>query len=88
MKTHRLIIAAAVLVSAGCESMNEKTATEEDFGNSVRHMVQAQTVNPSPSTDMIQTGDGQRIENALESYRTDVGSPERVKDDIVIDVSD
>ena len=88
MKAHRLVIAAVVFVMAGCSSMNEKTATEEDFGNSVRHMVQAQTANPTPSTDPIATGDGQRIENALESYRTNVGRPERVNDDIVIDVSD
>lgn len=88
MKLHWIFIAAAGFLAVGCSSTGGQTATERDFGNSVRHMVKAQTANPSPSTDPVESGDGQRLEHALESYRTSVGKPESVKQDVVIDVAD
>lgn len=80
----------AIAASVGCSSLTPPTATEQDFGNSVRHMISSQTANPNNPTnsDPINEGDGERINNALETYRTDVGIPERVRDDITIDIGD
>jgi type IV pilus biogenesis protein CpaD/CtpE len=75
----------------GCSALSGgPTATEQDFGTSVRQMIASQTANPQNPADAepIPTGDGQRIDNALKTYRSDVGVPERVRDDIVIDVSE
>jgi len=84
------ITAAAMLIAiaalSGCGAYGP-TATELDYGNSVRHVVQSQTLNP-PSTDTapVDGGDGDRVRNALEVYRTDVAQPEDVKRDLIIGV--
>lgn len=82
-------ITLLVMAVSGCSSFGGPTPTEEDFGNSVRQMISAQTANPkTPDSSPISEGDGERIGNALKTYRTDVGVPERVRDDIIIDVND
>jgi len=69
----------------GCET--SPTATEADFGNSVRSMVRNQTVNPDPADAVpVESGDGVRTRNGLEVYRADVARPEQVKKDLIIDV--
>jgi type IV pilus biogenesis protein CpaD/CtpE len=87
--TNRLIgaaLAAAMAVTAGCATGPE--AVEEDFGNSVRHMTQVQTANPSAPMDAkaIDHGDGERANSAIEAYRKDVGEREEIKQEVVIDV--
>ena len=42
---------------------------EEDFGNSVRSMISAQTLNPNPEPAGEESGDGQRLEGVLDDYR-------------------
>jgi len=80
-----ILIAAVV---TGCAS--SATRVEEDFGNSVRAMKSAQTMNPEASEDMrpVMTTDGQRMDNALQTLRDYVGSPERITEDIDLNVSD
>jgi hypothetical protein len=77
--------AAAML--AGC---GKPTLVERNFGESVRQMVEAQTYDPStlsnPSTEPVEGGDGQQLENVIGAYRSDVAKPEAVNDDIVINV--
>ena len=66
-----------------------ETATERDFGNSVRQMTQAQTLNPlpeSPAAAPTIDGDGERVDNVLEAYRENISKPDDVKQDIVIDL--
>ena len=66
------------------------TLTEQNFGVSVRQMVEAQTNDPStlttPSTETIEDGDGRRLEAVLDTYRTDVAKPDAISEDIVVSV--
>ena len=66
------------------------TLTEQNFGASVRQMIEAQTNDPStlttPSTETIEDSDGRRLEAVLDTYRTDVAEPAAVSEDIVISV--
>jgi type IV pilus biogenesis protein CpaD/CtpE len=83
-----LLGSAGVAMLAACSS--KPTATEANFGASVRQMIEAQTHDPStltaPSTETVDGGDGRRLEAVLETYRTDVAKPAAVNDDIVISV--
>jgi type IV pilus biogenesis protein CpaD/CtpE len=92
MKSHNTLrllagISASALLAA-CTT--EPTATEANFGASVRQMIEAQTYDPStltaPSTETIDSGDGRRLETVLETYRTDVAKPAVVNEDIVVSV--
>lgn len=72
-------LAVALAMTAGCASGPDRVA--DDFGNSVRAMRQAQTMNAVvPDTTTITSTDGQRMENALQSYRESVGQPAAVQD--------
>ena len=64
---------------------------DADYGNSVRHMVQAQTYDPAaarnpPELAPEQT-DGARLENAMDVYRKDVAKGrDEVKQSVVFEV--
>ncbi len=86
-----LALALVATLLGACAALEpEPTLLESHFGDSVRQMIEAQTYDPStlssPSTQPVEGGDGQRIQNVLEAYRTDVAKPESVDDDIVINV--
>ena len=72
-----LIFAIALAATAGCA--NQESATESDFGNSVRSMIQAQTMNPQeallPDPEPVDYGNGERLNNVLDAYKGDVSSP-------------
>jgi hypothetical protein len=79
---------AAMLITlaslSGCDTYGP-TATERDYGNSVRSMVRNQTANPDPAdTESVADGDGVRTDNALEVYRADVTKPGSAKREAVI----
>jgi outer membrane protein assembly factor BamE (lipoprotein component of BamABCDE complex) len=92
---HFLNVGAAVMVSAalaGCSALDRSASqSEQDFGKSVRHMVDHQKANPdvssNPDRTAIDQGDGPRLEAVLETYRGDTGQPAEVKRDIMIDIS-
>lgn len=83
MKTLALYpaITLAVLLAAGCAS-TDPTRVEEDFGNSVRHMVREQTQNPqaaeNPAMELPNGMDGQKGDVILEAFRADVARPGEV----------
>ena len=66
-------IAVSLLMLAACTS--DPQNVEADYGNSVRHMVEAQTANPSAPADSaaIDHGDGTRVNAAVEVYRKPAG---------------
>jgi type IV pilus biogenesis protein CpaD/CtpE len=84
-----LTCAVQSLLLAACDTTG-MTRTEQDFGNSVRHMVEVQTYNPEaarrPSTEPPTEMDGERAGTVLESYRTEIGKPADVDKPIVINV--
>lgn len=78
-----LSLTLAVTLMTACTS---PSAVESDFGNSVRHMRQAQTLNPgTPSRETLETTDGDRLSAVLDVYRGDVARPESIRESIVID---
>jgi type IV pilus biogenesis protein CpaD/CtpE len=87
-KTVISVALAAGLALAGCATGPE--TVEKDFGNSVRHMMQVQTANPSAPVDgnALDHGDGQRANSVMEAYRKDVGKPEEVKKEIILNMGD
>lgn len=78
-----LVSAALVLVSA-CETYE----IEEQFGDSVRHVVQAQKANPevsaNPDPDPIDGTDSARARAVLESYREAITKPEESSNEVSI----
>lgn len=81
-------LSAALVLTAGCATGPERV--EDEFGNAVRQMQQAQTANPSAPVDgnALDHGDGQRANAAFESLRKDIGKPENVPQGIVINVGE
>ena len=76
-----VMLLAGTLALAGCAT--DPVNVENDFGNSVRSMVEAQTANPTAPVDdqPVDHGDGQRIQAVMGVYRGDVARPEDVKKD-------
>lgn len=72
-----LMLATLLVFGAGCAT--QETATEKDFGKSVRSMITEQTLNPTnamlPDPQPIDEGNGERLNNAIEAYKADVSNP-------------
>jgi hypothetical protein len=66
------VTAISALAAAGCVD----TPTDADYGRSVSQMIQAQTYDANASANPPEqapaTGDGARLQNALDAYRKDV----------------
>ena len=84
-----IMIVLATGLMAGCASAPNRVA--DDFGNSVRAMNQAQILDPvaasNPDMTPVDTTDGVRMENALETYREDVAKPEETRQSLIFRVS-
>lgn len=81
--TIRIIVALAVIGAlAGCST----TATQEDYGNSVASLIQAQTANAetltNPSTAVVTGTDPDYANNVVIEMRKDVSKPAEVKEPI------
>ena len=87
IKKQVIYLLPAVLL-AGCAT--EPTMTEATFGDSVRSMVRAQTLNQetltNPSDEVIDSTDGQKLEVVLEAYRTTAADPGAVGNGVAISV--
>ncbi len=74
---------------SGCAS-TDAVRVEEDFGNSVRNMIQAQTYNPdaarNPPSEPPKVLDGTVGRRVLETYRGDVAPPRKTEQPIQLDV--
>lgn len=70
-----LALAVLPLILTACSSGPSRV--EQNFGDSVRQMIRAQTANPdtysNPPTQAPDETDGQMLEGALEGYRGDAG---------------
>jgi hypothetical protein len=72
--------AMVVLALAGAAALaacSPYPRIEASFGDAVQHMIESQTVSTTPAdTKPVETGDGERSNNVLEAYRTDVSRTE------------
>lgn len=63
----------------GCAS----PTSEDDFGNSVRRMIEAQKYTPpDQKVPPLPTLDGQKAEASVEQYRNEAGNPARIYQDM------
>ena len=72
------LLPALLVFVAGCEST--PTATEQNFGASVRHMIEVQTAQTNKTDPGL---DGQKAEAVLDAYRKDVAKPKDVERDLI-----
>jgi type IV pilus biogenesis protein CpaD/CtpE len=90
MNSYKTFVALVGLPVVATLAACGPTLTEQNFGVSVRQMIEAQTFDQStlttPPTETIEENDARRLENVLETYRTDVAKPGAVSEDIIIDV--
>ena len=77
----------ALLALSGCMA----SAVEEDFGNSVRQMVDAQKAHPdvsnNPDREGVDGTDADRVVRVLETYREDVARPSDVRQERGLNIS-
>ena len=82
------VTALSALAAAGCVD----TPSEVDYGRSVSQMIQAQTYDANASANPPEqapaTGDGARLENALDNYRKDVAKGADIKREAEFTVGD
>ena len=90
--TRVLAIAAAVSATMLVACTTKPTLTESNYGVSVRQMIEAQTYDPStrtnPSTETVDSSDGQRAGNVLEGYRRGVTAPEAASQGVDISIDE
>ncbi len=92
-KRARTLGVSLTLALVGCASTasTDPVRVEDDFGHSVKQMIDAQTYNPKaakkPASEPPEGLDGVQGEAILKTYREDVGSPESVREDVRIDVN-
>ena len=75
MKKSVILLSLCAGVCAACSPYPE---TEAEFGDSVRHMVRSQQVNPDATAadvEPVTSGDGQRLETVLGGYRSNAQYP-------------
>lgn len=86
MKPSIFPAAAALLLLSGCAA----SALEQQYGESVRQMINAQVYDPAtltnPSAKAVDGADPDMVNAAIEVFRETVSKPEEVGQDIVIQV--
>jgi len=83
----RIISSTAMLFAlAGCET----SRVEQEYGEAVRQMINAQVYDPStltsPSAKPVEGADPDMVNSAIEAFREHVSRPEDVSQDVVIQV--
>ena len=71
-----LTLLAAVL--SGCAS--EPSATQKEFGSSVKHMISAQTHEPGDEATGLE---GEKSRRVMQGYREDIAKPKAVEKQII-----
>ena len=69
---------ALALFLGGCAT----PTSEDDFGNSVRRMIEAQKHVPEEQPPQLPSLDGARAEASVTQYRKEVGAPERIETNV------
>lgn len=78
-KIDLLAVGTALALCTSCET--ETPYFDSQLGSSVKHLVQAQTLDPAvagnPAPLAPAGADGQRMKNAIDEYHKDVPKPEQ-----------
>ena len=74
----QLTIVLSIILS-GCAT-NQPSATQTEFGSSVRHMISSQTYEPG---DEISSLDGDKSRKVIHTYREDIAKPKEVEQKII-----
>ena len=73
---HILIALTLATSAAICGCATDTPRVDAQLGKSVAHMIESQTYNPNaaanPPALAPETGDGQRLKNAIDAHRKDV----------------
>ncbi len=84
-------IPSAAFLLGSC-TWSDPVRVEEDFGNSVRNMIQAQTYDPdaarNPAVEPPRGIDGTKANRTLDAYRGDIGKPAEIKQPINIEIGE
>lgn len=83
--SRNLLAAGTMVLLVGCVS---PSATEEDFGNSVRNVLAKQQIAPTgplQPDEPLQSGNGRRLENVNSVYQGNVGDPSPVVRQVEVD---
>jgi hypothetical protein len=84
------VLVASLLLTACTRS--DPVRVEQDFGNSVRNMIEAQTYNPEasrhPPVNPPEVLDGTKGNRVIETYRGDIAKPAEIDKPIQINVGD
>jgi len=92
MTTYRsfILLFGSILLSSCADWNSVPVAVDDDFGNSVRHMVKSQTLNPnSPYADKAVLGlDGQKSEGNIKAYRSGNTDLRQGKTPVRLDIND
>ena len=75
---HMPLLTLLVAVLPGCAT--EPSATQKEFGSSVRHMISAQTYEPG---DEVTGLDGEKSRGILQMYREDIAKPGEVERPVI-----
>lgn len=67
------------IILSGCAT-NEQSATQKEFGSSVRHMISSQTYEPG---DEVPSLDGDKSRRVNHAYREDIAKPKEVEQQII-----
>jgi hypothetical protein len=80
-------LAGILALTAGCAT-SEFDRVDEDFGNSVRSLVQAQTEDPAasanPDPEGPEAADGQLLDNSLGIFRRSHGDHRAVNPEVLL----
>lgn len=81
-------VALLMVLMAGCAT--KPTISQENFGASVRQMIEAQTNDPqaarNPDPEAISILDGQQAVEVIEVHRKHVAKPQEIHNEIQINV--
>jgi type IV pilus biogenesis protein CpaD/CtpE len=81
---------ATTVAFIGLTACSSSNRVEDEYGESVRQMINAQVYDPAtltnPSDKPVEGADPDMVNNAIQTLREHVGAPEEVSKDLVVRV--
>lgn len=80
-----ILLSCLTLLSSCADWYSEPVRVDDDFGKSVKHMIKAQTVNPTP-TEQVFGMDGKKAEGSIKAYRSGSVDLKQGKERLTFDI--